>query len=132
MFWRKRVVIVLCVLFQIAIHSLWLRCFFCLPLIIECFQVNYHQVEIIDPTTMSILANNEFRTICTQTDPVSTSDEDDFLLEDEEDLYEELDFPAWVFTIIKRLQFISSWIKIVKMKCVNTFSTPKLSKQKYP
>lgn len=39
---------------------------------------------------MSIFANNEFRTICTQTDPVNTSDED-------EDLYEELDFPEWVF-----------------------------------
>lgn len=45
---------------------------------------------------MSVFTNNEFRTIFTQTDPVSTSDEEDFLPEDD-DLYEELDFPEWVF-----------------------------------
>jgi hypothetical protein len=37
--------------------------------------------------------DGDYRTVQTQTDPVSTSDEDDFLLDnEEEDLYEELDF----------------------------------------
>lgn len=47
--------------------------------------------SILDATGANFLC--DYRTVHTQTDPVSTSDEEDFLLDDEEDLYEELDLP---------------------------------------